>query len=90
MHINNLGWKNTNEISTSDFLDSIENKSDEEIKAIFENCTREELINNLLTFINIVKITDYETKKRSNEISNLVRELQNHNQSIIDDVNKHK
>lgn len=90
MQINNNYWEKSNEISINDFLDSVKNKSDEEIKVIFENCTREELINNLLTFINVVKITNYETKKKSSEVSNLVRELQNHNQSIIDDINKHK
>lgn len=85
MWIDNNNSK-SNQVLTSDFLDLIENKSDEEIKKIFESCNKEELINNIVIFLKIIK----ENKKTNNTFYKLIEDVKKGTEEISDIIRLYK
>jgi NurA-like 5'-3' nuclease len=82
-----MWWNN---IWIRDFIDSIENKSDEEIKKIFENCTNEELINNQVVFLNTIKEILQENKKKSDKIKELIETSLKNNEEMSNIIKQYK
>lgn len=86
MWIDNDNNSKSNQVLTDDFLDLIENKSDEDIKKIFESCNKEELINNIVIFLKIIK----ENEKTSNAFYKLIEDVKKGTEEISDIIRPYK
>lgn len=83
MWIDNDNNSKSNQVLTADFLDLIENKSDKEIKKIFESCNKEELINNIVIFLKIIKEND-------NKMCNIIKYVESSTEKISDIIRPYK